>query len=360
MKKTITKLTLASILGIASLSADITYTGETNTIKYSDNLVYAVTTTFLPGSGYALRTSTFRGQSRGWITLNFGRVTDAYGNILGECTFDDNYECVLDNSHSITDPYHDPQEYYLGNITLVAEFVDRFYRKILSRPSDDAGLYDWVMKLRLKEKTASDVAKGFIFSDEFTDKNTTDAEYVDVLYSAFFDRPADSEGFRGWLNALEEGKTREEVLDGFLGSKEFLDLAAAADIEATSLISSTDSNLSDLEKFVARFYEKILGRTADKVGLDSWVTQLKNGEKTASDIAKGFIFSPEFVSKELNDYYFVEVLYVAFFDRRASNEGSGYWYTKLQNGVTREAVVNGFLNSQEFANLAKKYGITVN
>jgi len=37
--------------------------------------------------------------------------------------------------------------------------------------------------------------------------------------------------------------------------------------------------------------------------------------------------------------------------------GLNNWVTKLNNGETREMVLDGFLNSQEFIALAKKYGI---
>jgi len=45
------------------------------------------------------------------------------------------------------------------------------------------------------------------------------------------------------------------------------------------------------------------------------------------------------------------------FARTADATGLNNWVTKLNNGETREAVLDGFLNSQEFIEIMKMYGI---
>ena len=69
------------------------------------------------------------------------------------------------------------------------------------------------------------MAYGFIFSEEFTNKNLSNEQYVDTLYATFFDRAPDAAGKADWLGKLNRGKaTREQVLDGFLGAEEFANL----------------------------------------------------------------------------------------------------------------------------------------
>jgi len=68
------------------------------------------------------------------------------------------------------------------------------------------------------------VAKGFIFSPEFIDRNTTNAEYLTILYEAFFNRDPDPACWDVWLLELDTGRDRGEVLDGFLYSQEFSEL----------------------------------------------------------------------------------------------------------------------------------------
>ncbi len=103
----------------------------------------------------------------------------------------------------------------------IRNFVDRFYHTILERSPDAGGLNDWTERLKSGILAGSDVARGFIFSQEFENRNTTDEEYVTILYHAFFNREPDSAGYNGWLERLRNGASRAEVLDGFLYSQEF-------------------------------------------------------------------------------------------------------------------------------------------
>ena len=116
-------------------------------------------------------------------------------------------------------------EYGIDYEYLIKRFVSRFYRLCLNRDPDEKGLDGWTKGLMKKTLNAEDIAKGFIFSREFIERNTSDEDFLSVLYKAFFDRDADILGWNGWLNTLKGGKGRDEVLDGFLNSQEFIDLA---------------------------------------------------------------------------------------------------------------------------------------
>jgi hypothetical protein len=45
-----------------------------------------------------------------------------------------------------------------------------------------------------------------------------------ILYKAFFNRDPDQGGWDVWIAELNSGKDRGEVLNGFLGSQEFIKL----------------------------------------------------------------------------------------------------------------------------------------
>ena len=113
----------------------------------------------------------------------------------------------------------------------VDDFVTRFYQQCLNREPDQSGLDGWVNALLDGSQAGADVAYGFIYSTEFLNKNTSNEDYLLVLYRAFFNREPDSGGWNGWLEALNslqiaggEGETRTHVLDGFLYSTEFENL----------------------------------------------------------------------------------------------------------------------------------------
>ena len=103
----------------------------------------------------------------------------------------------------------------------IRNFVDRFYHTILERSPDAGGLNDWTERLQSGIFAGSDVARGFIFSQEFTNRDTTNEAFVTILYRSFFNREPDEAGYNDWLNRLTHGASREEVLDGFLYSLEF-------------------------------------------------------------------------------------------------------------------------------------------
>lgn len=113
----------------------------------------------------------------------------------------------------------------------------------------------------------------------------------------------------------------------------------------------------DLAAFVARFYRECLDREPDSAGLSAWVDQLKVGTKVGADVAEGFINSPEFINRNLDDRDYMYVLYNAFFNRDPDDAGLTGWLNALASGSTRDDALNGFINSDEFAELCRNYGI---
>ena len=226
-------------------------------------------------------------------------------------------------------------------------FVTRFYEQCLNRLPDGEGLDFWVNSLIAGSVTGADVARGFVFSQEFLDLNTTNEDYLTVLYRAFFNRDPDSGGQSYWLSQLNSGVSREDVLDGFITAQEFIDLCDSYGIIAFRFVDA----------FVTRFYEQCLNRSPDSAGLAYWVDALVAGSLTGADVAWGFVFSPEFTSLKTTNGEYVTVLYRAFFDRPPDPSGMAYWLDRFNNGASRQDVLNGFIYAQEFADLCDAYGI---
>jgi len=114
---------------------------------------------------------------------------------------------------------------------------------------------------------------------------------------------------------------------------------------------------AQVQSFVTGFYVNCLGRTPDTEGLNAWTNWLINKQKTGADVAKGIVLSDEFKSNNYDNGTFVNILYKAFFDRGADSSGYKIWTDKLAGGVSRETVLTGFLQSQEFVALCANYGI---
>ena len=139
-----------------------------------------------------------------------------------------------------------------------------------------------------------------------------------------------------------------------------------------ALVNGTDTNpvafsdepellegqTSGVEGFVTRLYEIALGRTPDPAGLANWSEQLKSRRATGIQVAFGFVFSPEFLAKNLSSAEYVECLYKMLLGRASDIGGKQNWVNTLNNGASREVVFAGFANSIEFRGICDSYGIT--
>ena len=238
----------------------------------------------------------------------------------------------------------------------VEAFVTRFYQLCLDRSPDPDGLDGWVSGLLNGSLTGSDVAYGFVFSNEFIEKDTMPDAYLRVLYEAFFNRQPDPGGWQTWLNELNSGTDRRHVLNGFIFAVEFAELCDEYGIKAYE-DHVTRKQLEAVKDFVTRFYQLCLGRNPDPAGLDTWSDNLLNQVQTGADVANGFMYSKEFLEKNTSNSDFLEVLYEAFFDRIPDPAGWNTWLAELNSGKARRLVLDGFIYSREFMQLCQRFGI---
>jgi len=114
---------------------------------------------------------------------------------------------------------------------------------------------------------------------------------------------------------------------------------------------------SDVSAFVTRFYQTCLNRLPDPGGLASWTNGLLSGSLTGAQVANGFIFSDELISKNLSNDQFLNIMYSSFFNRLPDPGGQADWLSVMSRGTSRQYVLAGFVNSDEFRSLCEKYSI---
>ena len=110
------------------------------------------------------------------------------------------------------------------------------------------------------------------------------------------------------------------------------------------------------EDFIVRLYQVILDREPDTEGLQHWKNEMANG-KSAADLVGFFFESQEMKNRKLNDADYLDYAYRAILGREADSGGKEYWLSELKDGCTRKFVLRGFINSEEFTNLCKSYGV---
>lgn len=255
----------------------------------------------------------------------------------------------------------------------VDAFVTRLYDVCLNRIPDEDGKKTWKDLLINREKSGAETAYGFIFSDEFKNRNYCNECYVKQLYKAFMGRDYDEDGLKGWVKLLDEGTTREEVFYGFALSDEFKGLCDECGIEpgekgeipkigtiplGNCTNCDKEVDLSGVTQFVIRLYNICLERDPDSEGLNKHCNSLQTRECTGRQVAFNFVFSDEFKSNEYSDEVYVEYLYRILLNREADESGKADWVELLQNQKSREDLFQQFGASKEFVEICEGYGIS--
>jgi len=160
---------------------------------------------------------------------------------------------------------------------------------------------------------------------------TPDQIFVEELYQLRLGRFADEGGLNNWLGVLS-GRGRRAVLNGIVGSDEAL------------------------RSVVDEVFEELLGRHVDPVGLQGFVTFLRNGG-TLEDLISAVGLSDEFQSQagQTNDgtqrEQLFRTLYQALLQRDATDQEVAD-AVAAANASNVGAVVRGIVQSREFRGLA--------
>jgi len=110
-------------------------------------------------------------------------------------------------------------------IQLMTDFIIRLYRNVLGRNEDQGGLEFWLNGLLTRSYDGFTICEEFFLSDEFTGRNTTNEEFINILYNTCMDREADSSGMKFWLNELitdaSPRSSRHTIMMRFLHEPEY-------------------------------------------------------------------------------------------------------------------------------------------
>ncbi len=252
---------------------------------------------------------------------------------------------------------HDTLSGNEGNDILKAEAQDttfdagsasilRLYQATLNRLPDQTGHLGWTGQLT-GGAALNQIAAGFVNSAEFqaSYSNTSNTEFVDLLYQNVLNRAADAAGSAAWTRQLDSGiRTREEVVVGFSESPEFQNNTATQSLEFSR--AAYQAAWGD---DVYRVYQATLGRQPDVPGFEAWTSQLANGQ-SLNTVVQGFVASSEFQALygALDNTEFLTLLYQNVLNRTPDDAGLAGWQANMATGTTRESVVIGFSQSSEF------------
>lgn len=102
----------------------------------------------------------------------------------------------------------------------IGDFVTRLYKKILDREPDAAGLDFWKTRIINGTFTPSEVIVEFFIEPEFENRHIEDDEFIRILYSVFFDREPDKDGFNFWSDYIPKNGRKQTIIE-FENSEEW-------------------------------------------------------------------------------------------------------------------------------------------
>jgi hypothetical protein len=111
---------------------------------------------------------------------------------------------------------------------------------------------------------------------------------------------------------------------------------------------ATDST----EQLVSHMYTCVLGRTGSKTHTQNWVDKVDAGLSPEALYGK-FYDSAEYTNKNMSNAAYVKSLYSCVLFRNADAGGAKAWTTRLDDGMSRSAVLSGFTNSIEYKSKIK-------
>ena len=285
-----------------------------------------------------------------------GGSTDSSGNYTVWGLLSGNYYVRTSNSQGYVDEWYDnvkvagsdwppagatvvsvAQESITANINFslsgtplndTTEFVKQQYRDFLDREGDSGEVQFWVNKIDSGAMTKAQVIESFFWSNEFGVKIAP----IVRLYFAYYLRIPDYAGLMFWIDAYNSGWSLGGISDFFASSPEFI---------------TTYGSLTN-EQFVTLVYQNVLGRAPDAGGYAFWVDELNSGRRTRGRVMLEFSESTEYKGLSNNKVY-VTMMYIGMLRRSPDEGGFNFWVNYLDNGNLGLALIDGFLNSQEYA-----------
>lgn len=159
-------------------------------------------------------------------------------------------------------------------------FMVELYPVLLARTADFGGWLFFSSEILNGFASQTSVIDTFFATAEFTSKygNPAPTQFVTLLYNNALGRAPDSGGLNFYINELNTGTTRAQVVQQFLGSTEFR------------------QHLGN-RIFVDALYMTLLRRTPDAGGESYWTGLLDNSSGTQTQVVRAFLGSAEYLGR---------------------------------------------------------------
>ncbi|MEZ5379997.1 MAG: DUF4214 domain-containing protein [Acidimicrobiales bacterium] len=216
--------------------------------------------------------------------------------------------------------------------------VDRLYVAVTGRGADAAGRSFWISRL-IAGDSLETVARGLLGSSEGAARfraDMTPEEVVEQALSGILGRPVTAGEIVSIISQAGNTSTAAIVLAAAQSS---------IAVEATGTAPPQTSAAGEL----IRLYRAVFGRFPDELGYRYWAAQQAGG-LTLDAMIDSFAVSAEYRQRygtNPSDAVAIAQLYRNVLDREPDAAGAAYWQEQLSNGVSRNVMLNSFVDSTE-------------
>lgn len=243
-----------------------------------------------------------------------------------------------------------------GDLANAAELLEDFYFELLGRAPEPGAIETWMFGVSnaLVQNVdirfiGREIARVFIFSDEYIGRERTRQQFILDCYAAFLGRvPGDVE-LEGWSG---DSWNQGQAISTFLESQEFAD-------RMNALFPGREGN--QIHNFVNAIYIGALDRTVDQGGMQYWASQFvatEDPRQRARDMFFHLTESQEFLDRDPSVGDYVTRLYRSFMNRFPGDHEVDFWAGEIVNeNQTLDEVVEFFSNSEEFTDRLIAHGL---
>jgi len=192
----------------------------------------------------------------------------------------------------------------LGEVSILEEdsptykLVSRFYKECYGNNPDEDTLNYWVTGIESGKASIDDMVREFILNEEFESKNLSNEEYINLLYKVLLNREADKKGFEYWLNKLNEGIDKDEILYDFLDSFEYKGLCRNYYGKISKYLEYACTGVNLRSEDISERYGEQFKMSSFNFLFNS--TEFKNGKHILYFYAHSPVFGWDYIMIEIN------------------------------------------------------------
>ena len=205
------------------------------------------------------------------------------------------------------------------------KFVRGVYLNLLNRQPDPDALTFWSGAI---DAAGDSVAAHAAFVNALLTSLEYRSDVISSFYGLYLQRAIDQAGVNFWVGQVAAGASFEQVRLAFVGSPEFF----------------STTNAGSPSEAINALYSEVLGRpdgdASDPNGAAYWLAHFN-----VNTIAAQFLFSPE------GRNFLVSGYYQSILQRAADPVGLAFWTLRLLTGASDENILLDLLTSTEFLSL---------